>query len=109
MKIIKTIIFTLISVLMLSSCGEREGTVSTNNCREQIYIKENSIEAATKKFTCTYYKTNQGRIMGGNCVHIDYDSNGQCKASYTYLKKQDEVCLDKANPRLGQDDMCYPN
>ena len=109
MKMLKTIALAVISVMMLSSCGEREGTVSTNDCREQIYIKEKSFEAATKTFTCTYYRTNQGRIMGGNCVHISYDNNGQCKASYTYSKKQDEVCLDKANPRLRQDDMCYPN
>jgi hypothetical protein len=107
MKMIKTIFIALISVLMLSSCGEREGTVSTNGCREQIYIKEKSFEAATKKFTCTYYRTNQGRIMGGFCVHIEYDNNGQCKAAYTYSKSQDDVCPAKHN--LGRDDMCYPN
>lgn len=104
------IFFVVASIVMLSSCGgEREGTVKTSDCRERIFINEDSIEALTKKFTCTYYKTRQGRIMGGSCVHIEYDSNGQCKASYTYSKKQDNVCLDKANPRLGMDDLCYPN
>lgn len=108
MKVIKHFV-VLASVVLLSSCGEREGTVSTDNCREQIYIKETSIQALTKTFTCTYYKTRQGRTMGGTCIHIDYDNNGQCKASFTYFKKQDNVCLDKLTPRLGEDDLCYPN
>jgi hypothetical protein len=108
MKSIKVCAITFVSLIMLTSCGEREGTVRTSDCREKITINEKSIEALTKTFTCQYYKTRQGRIMGGLCVHIDYDNNGQCKASYTYYKEQDNVCLDKANPRLREDDMCYP-
>jgi hypothetical protein len=109
MKMLKTIVLAVISVMMLSSCGEREGTVSTHDCREQIQIKETSFHALTKTFTCEYIRTRQGRLMSATCVHIDYDNNGQCKASFTYFKKQDNVCLDKATPRLGMDDFCYPN
>lgn len=108
MKSIKLLISLITVVTTLSACGEREGIVKTSDCREKITIKEKSIEALTKTFTCQYNKTRQGRIMGGSCVHIEYDNNGQCKASYTYYKEQDNVCLDKANPRLREDDMCYP-
>jgi len=108
-KTLRVIFYTLITSLVISGCGENEGTVKTADCREIIYIKESSVETWTKSFTCIYQKTRQGRLMGGYCVNVEYDSNGGCRKSYTYFKKQAEVCLDKANPVLREDDMCYPS
>lgn len=101
----------IVGILMLFAlvgCGEREGSVKWNDCREKIDVKEGDLNTLLKKFTCQYYKTQQGRIMGGSCVSIEYDSNGSCKAAYFYYKKQDNVC-SKQNPVLRNDDLCYPN
>ena len=99
----------LILLTMLSGCGEREGSVKYHDCREKIDVKDVSFDRYFKTYTCEYRKTNQGKIMGGHCVHIEYDNAGQCKAAYTYIRKQDDWCPDKAYPRLNFDDKCYPN
>jgi hypothetical protein len=98
---------TAILGFLIIGCGERPGTVKWNDCREQMFIKENSFEALSKRFTCDYIKTRQGRVMGGLCVHIEYES-GQCKAAYIYVKEQAKVC-SKENPILKEDDLCYAN
>jgi len=109
MNTLRIIFYVLITAFLISACGENEGMVKTSDCREEVIIKEGSIETWTKSFTCSYYKTNTGKIISGVCVHVDYDSNGGCRKSYTYYKKQAAVCLDKANPVLREDDMCYPS
>ena len=105
-KLVMTISFLL--MIGLVGCGEREGTSKWSDCREKINVKEFSFDKFSKTYTCEIYKTRQGSVMGGVCASIEYDSNGQCKAAFIYHKKQDNVCLDKAFPRLGMDDLCYP-
>jgi hypothetical protein len=105
----KKILLCLTFLLLLVGCGEREGTVKWSDCREKIDVNNSDFEKITRKYTCEFYKTRKGNILGGTCVHIEYDNNGQCKTAYYYWKKQDNICLDKAFPKLGQDDLCYPN
>ncbi len=105
---LKNIGLLLVFAVITVGCSEREGTVKWTDCREKISVKEGDIDILFKKFTCQYYRTGQGRIMGGSCVSIEYDSNGACKAAYMYEKRQDDVC-SKQNPVLKQDDLCYPN
>jgi hypothetical protein len=95
-------------LLLLGGCGEKEGIVKWSDCREQIFVEEGSFNAMSKTYICHYAKTRQGRSMGGVCIHIEYEG-GQCRTAYINYKKQDNVCLDKANPRLGEDDLCYPS
>jgi hypothetical protein len=98
----------ILIIFVVAGCGEREGTVKWTDCREVINVKENSVDGQFKKYTCEYIRTNQGRIAGGTCIHIEYESNGQCRKAFIYEKRQDDVCHDKAYPRLGLDDLCYP-
>ena len=105
---LKNIGLLLLAAVITVGCSEREGSVKWTDCREKISVKEGDIDILFKKFTCQYYRTRQGRIMGGSCVSIEYDSNGACKAAYMYEKRQDDVC-SKQNPVLRQDDLCYPN
>lgn len=90
--------------------GEREGTVSYEDCREKIPMTEQtaSFKKMYQSFTCEYDKTEKGRIRGGTCVHIEYEKNQGCKAAYIYKKLQDKVCTDPKFPQLGVDDRCYP-
>jgi hypothetical protein len=87
--------------------GEREGLVRYSDCREQIPIKEDNIHTFYQSFTCSYNKTQSGKIMSGTCVHIDYANNSnECKVAFIYAKKQAKVC-SKDFPILGPDDKCY--
>jgi hypothetical protein len=49
MKTLRVIFYTLITSLFISACGENEGTVKTDDCREIIYIKEKSVEKKRSK------------------------------------------------------------
>ncbi len=100
-------ISVILMLLSIVGCGEREGVVKWTDCREKIHMMEGDFSTYFKKFTCEYYKTGQGRIMGGSCVSIEYDSNGSCRTAYLYEKRQDNVCSTQ-NPILRVDDLCYP-
>jgi len=91
-----------------SEHGELDGIVKYDDCREIIYLKENSFQAKTKSFTCSLMRTEKGLVMSGECVHIDYAGEGKvCKTAYVYQKKQASVCKNPKFPVLGQDDQCY--
>lgn len=86
--------------------GEEEGVIRTEDCRSQIPIVEGSSKTWFKKFTCSYYKTSSGRIMGGYCSHVEI-VDGVCQSAYSYAKKPDHVCTDPHFPNLHEDDHCY--
>ena len=102
---------SLIVLFLLSGCdnlfenGEREGVVKYDDCREKIFIKETDLETLTKPFTCDYIKTQNGLIMRGLCIHIDYDNSGRCRKALIYTRSQQNVC-DAEHPILTFDDKC---
>jgi hypothetical protein len=112
------IVFALIGWILFSTLnstsgiGEREGSVSLENCREQVPVKvgEGNFVKDTfhffRGYTCSYSKTQTGRIMSGICTHIDYGDGGECKVAYSYFKDQAKVCPKEA-PILKYDDKCY--
>ena len=91
--------------------GEREGTVEYADCREKIPLSKNqeSFSKLYQSFTCQYEKTAKGHILGGECVHIDYEKAQGCKVAYIYSPSPDKVCRDPKFPILGADDRCYSN
>ena len=97
---------------LFSDNGERDGHVRYDDCREVVTLSPDSYQHFLKPFTCVTVKTGKGKVMGGSCVHIDYDgsffsgSHG-CKVAYIYEKKQDDLCRDPKYPHLGYDDMCH--
>ena len=84
--------FLLTGFCLIANSSEREGTVDTKSCREKIKIDKMSVKSATNTFTCEYIKNAEGQILSGYCVHIEYDKQGNCRASYTYTytKKEQE-------------------
>ena len=103
----KNICILLTAMLLLVGCGEREGEVKWSDCREKIFVDETSYESITKRFTCQYWKTNAGRMLGGQCVNIETEDNGTCRKAYVYKKSPDDVCKDPKYPKLHVDDLCY--
>jgi hypothetical protein len=67
--------------------GEREGFIKTEDCRTKIPVKQGSPDTWFKKFTCTYEKTDGGRIVGGFCQAVETDDAGVCTLVYSYEKK----------------------
>jgi hypothetical protein len=104
----KRTIFLSALMIFLVGCGERQGEVKWSDCREKIFVSEDSIESLTKRFTCSYWKTNGGKLLGGQCVNIETEENGSCRKAYIYNKSADKVCNDPKYPRLHVDDLCYP-
>lgn len=104
-----TIVNSSTGIYQGMSSGEIEGVINFNyrsNCGQIITIQDHSWQTHFKKFTCSYIKTNSGKMMGGECVNIE-SSNNSCATAYVYEKKQDNICTDPKYPYLGYDDMCY--
>ena len=102
--------FILITlILFLTGCDrleEREGYVKHDDCRETIFTKEGELDTILKPFTCSYKKTNKGIIYGGQCLHVELDSNGRCTKVLIYQKEPPNIC-GKDFPVLHGDDLCY--
>lgn len=87
--------------------GEREGTVKYNDCREVTETEDNFINRIFRTYTCSYQKTNTGKIMSGECVYVKSPLfSGDCVRAYTYTKKP-EVRCSEVFPYLGYDEKCY--
>lgn len=94
------------------SFGEREGIVKSSDCRETVTLESDTLKKYYKTFTCSYQKTKGGKIMSGECIHIEnpssiFSSSNECSVAYVYYRKQDGICIDKKFPYLGRDDKCY--
>lgn len=100
-------------VWWLAVDNEREGFAKYDDCRETVLLQADTFQKYYKTFTCNTRKTQSGAVMGGECVHVDYDSSlfssgHACKVAYVYQKKGSAGCTDRAHPYLGYDDKCYP-
>jgi len=97
---------------LIEQPGEREGFVNISDCRETVTLTPDTFQKYFKPFTCTNRETRSGKIMGGQCVHIEYDSSlfsssNVCKTAYVYEEPPDALCADPKYPYLGYDDKCY--
>lgn len=88
--------------------GEREGTFKIDDCREVVQLSSDNFQRYYKDFTCVIQKSKSGRIISGECAHIDMSGN-VCKTAFVYDKKASGVCNDPKFPHLHYDDLCYPN
>jgi hypothetical protein len=88
--------------------GEEEGQVKYEDCRNKITVQEDSSDTWFKKFTCSYAKTQSGKIMSGVCVHVETEGP-VCQTAYIYYKKPQIVCSDPKFPNAGYDDLCHSN
>jgi hypothetical protein len=97
--------------------GEREGVVKYDDCRSVVMLSSDTWQKFYKTFTCTYAKTQSGKVMSGECVHIDtagtaFSASSACETAYVYEKAQDSACKGNTKdgvpyPYLGYDDKCY--
>lgn len=99
------------SIFGVSFGVENEGTVTYDDCRQTITIKDKSWKTYVNQFTCSYQKTESGKIMSGECVHIVNDrslfsSSHTCATAYVYEKKSEIKC-SKDYSYLGYDGKCY--
>lgn len=84
----------LLVILILTGC-EREGIVNTDDCREVVNIKDGGIQTYYKTFTCSYYKTDKGDIMGGTCTNVKTGLfNSKCEIAYVYEKEPYKKCSE---------------
>ena len=89
--------------------GEQMGVVDYHDCRQTIDLKEGDWSTFSKKFTCNLYKAANGKILGGECVHVDLSSDGRCEAAYIYQKEPEIKCLDIVNGYLNAEGQCMCN
>jgi hypothetical protein len=87
----------------ISAAGEYEGTVKSDDCRQQIMLSEDSPVTRQKKFMCIYQKSKTGKLMSGICTAVEMDGS-TCKAAYTYQKKPWRTCPE--GYRLTENDVC---
>ena len=101
----KKILVLLLAIVLLGVGCEREGTIKTSDCREEIELKENDLTTFLKDFTCDYTKTENGKILNGECYSVKI-KNGECRTVWSYEKKS-EVNCSKEFPFAGYDSKCY--
>jgi hypothetical protein len=95
------------NLVVSSIAAESEGVVSFSNCREQIYVQEDTLRRYFSQFTCDIQRTETGKIMSGTCVNIKLADDGSgCTTAYIY-EKQPEVKCPTDMPYLSYDEMCY--
>jgi len=106
------VLFCIIAIILargnwlFTSWGEKEGRARYEDCRNKITIQEGSSEAWFKNFTCSYVKTQSGKVLSGTCVHVV--TEGQvCQMAYIYYKKSQVVCNDPKLPFPAYDDKCH--
>jgi hypothetical protein len=66
--------------------GEQEGEAKYEDCRNKIMVKQDSTEKLFKKFTCSYAKNENGKIISGVCVHVETEG-AVCQTAYIYYKQ----------------------
>jgi hypothetical protein len=86
--------------------GEETGEVKYGDCRNNIMVEEGAGSTWFKKFTCTYVKSQSGKILRGTCVHVETEG-AVCQTAYIYEKKPQMHCTDPKLPYPGFDDMCH--
>lgn len=94
--------------------AESEGVVDYEDCRQKITIKDNDWHRYFGKFVCDTFKSDSGKLMGGECVRIINDSSlfsssHTCATVYIYDKNPELICPDTVNGYLGKDDKCHCN
>lgn len=111
MKKLFLISIFIIIVLLISGC-EKEGIVNIEKlekCDEYFVVKDNWLGKLTKElhsFTCMTKKTDNGIVMGGECVYMKKGLlHNECIKAYTYNIKPDYECLE--NAYLAMDGKCY--
>ena len=106
LMIVLVIILLLIGDSVFRS-KENEGTIKYDDCRDVvIYQNQSELPTYGKVFTCSYIKTQTGKVMSGICVNTEIQ-NGVCTKAYIYKRKQDDICANPLKPYLGIDDVCY--
>src|SRR5437899_2227211 len=84
---------------------EREGTVKYDDCREVVTIDHKSWHRYLNDFTCAYQRTINGKVMAGECVHVETTFLGAgCRIAYVYQKQPQLKCPPHST--LTVDDKC---
>ena len=86
--------------------GEREGVIDYEDCREIVTLKPDDLQRYYKKFTCSYTKTNSGKIARGFCSRIVL-KEGLCRTAYVYEKKSEIKCSEDYPYLDLYDEKCY--
>ncbi|MDD4901789.1 MAG: hypothetical protein PHE24_01510 [Patescibacteria group bacterium] len=81
---------SLILCLLVSGC-EKEGTIKVDDCRESVEIKEFSFDAIFGNFICNYKKTDNGKLIFGECSRVKM-KDGECQTEFWYEKKPFRDC-----------------
>src|ERR1700722_12238120 len=77
--------------------GEESGEIKYNDCRNSISLEDGSGSTLFKRFTCTYVKSQSGKILRGTCVHVETEG-AVCQTAYIYEKKPEIHCKDPKFP-----------
>ena len=106
------ILLVLLLAFFVSSC-EREGIVKYSDCPIILNIKKGDLQTYYKTFVCQYKKRASGKVISGECVHMEMKgvsgcSVGQCETAYiySYQAEPDSGCT-KEHPYKGYDNKCY--
>jgi hypothetical protein len=114
---VKTIFNSILGIVLVGGAvvgihgffwGEQEGYVRAGDCRNTVFLKQNSPETWFKKFTCSYVKSRSGKVMSGTCVHLETEGP-VCQTAYRYEKIPEVRCTDPNFPYIGEDDQCHSN
>ncbi len=108
------LIVLLVSIVLVSCGGEREGTIDTSDCRETVNLNSGNLQQYFKHFTCQYTRRASGKIAFGICTRVEtYGTwlhySDKCKTAYVYAySNTDSGCTEKY-PYAGNDDKCHAN
>ncbi|CAN5722388.1 hypothetical protein BH11PAT2_BH11PAT2_09350 [soil metagenome] len=105
LAILGLIIFGAYSAFNYAAGGEQEGVIDYSDCRQTVNLKEGDWDTHTKKFTCNLYKTTTGKIISGQCVHVELTAEGKCNTAYVY-DKTPELSCNGSNQHVSEDAAC---
>ena len=87
--------------------GEKEGLIDVSDCRAEYELEDKLRHRIFNEFTCSYTKTEDGKVMSGFCARAKTKwISGECTSSYYYSKNPFKTCSEEY-PWLGSDGQCW--
>lgn len=77
--------------------GEVEWEISDlDTCKVTIQKEDNVLNRIFTRYTCSYYKADNGKIIDGTCAHVKYNDNWICMKAEVYEKDSEISCPREA-------------
>lgn len=104
MKKLLLICLALSVMLFVTGCTQ-EGYIKTDDCRNNVTVKDGDVDTYFHTYTCSTSKNKNNQIVSGQCCRAELN-NDTCEIAYCYDVTSEVSCGSNAHPDAGSDSSC---